>query len=60
MLSIGAGETASQSRSALAGPIVNNPLWGLFKALQATLDYLHLAKRVIEAVVFPAPDFAKE
>src|SRR5258708_39964805 len=26
--STGAGETVSKKRSALAGPVVNNPLWG--------------------------------
>ena len=34
-MSTGAGETASQKRSALAGPVVNNR-FGLFKSLETT------------------------
>src|SRR5271165_2893934 len=37
-MSTGVGETASQRRSALAGPVVNNPS-GLFKSLETTSHF---------------------
>ena len=38
MTAIGAGETASQARSALAGPVVNDAA-ALFKSLETTLHF---------------------
>ena len=37
-MSTGAGEAVFEKRSALAGPVVNNPS-GLFKSLETTLDF---------------------